>query len=464
MDKSLDRFLEGQLKKEATPEHIAEEMVALIPDEIIQNLDSKYLDINCKTGVFPIKIRDRLMRENKKLIEMFPAGQERERRKYIDEHCKIFGISWIKEYANRSRANIYGKATIKGKIYYVPEVKNKNGKIEPAYKTLIAAKDNGKLLNDTIKEICDMQFETDMSFDVVIGNPPYNDDMYLDFVRLGHRLSKHITSMITPAKFQCKQDDINESFRSDIVPYISELTFYPSCSDIFEIKTVDGIAWYIIGKTVNNDINVHNRCIYQKLLESDEIRSITGDTSLLNAFNSIDKKLSNYSKFKISNLRKNGKYMVYGNGNFSGSRGKPGMYQAIGTIAYATGKAAVIGSLSVDENDDITRATMTTADKVWYTSDDKNNCYSFYSWLNTKFVQFCLFGWLSTRTLCNDGSFGKVPNPGEFDRIFEDKPLVGYTPDENGEYTDDKGIKHCALFYKYKLSEDEMELISNIIK
>ena len=134
MDKRLDDFLEGQLKKEATPPNIAEEMVALIPDDVIQNIKSTYLDINCKTGVLLIKIRDRIMKECKELIEMYPNPKER--RKYIDDNM-LYGISWVGAYAERSRVNIYGKVTIKGKIHYVPEVKNENGKLEPAYKTLI---------------------------------------------------------------------------------------------------------------------------------------------------------------------------------------------------------------------------------------------------------------------------------------------------------------------------------------
>ena len=29
-----------------------------------------------------------------------------------------------------------------------------------------------------------------MDFDVVVGNPPYNNDMYLSFVMVGHELAK----------------------------------------------------------------------------------------------------------------------------------------------------------------------------------------------------------------------------------------------------------------------------------
>ena len=46
-----------------------------------------------------------------------------------------------------------------------------------------------------------------MKFDVVIGNPPYNKGMDLDFVDLGYKISNKYTVMITPAKWQTTADD-----------------------------------------------------------------------------------------------------------------------------------------------------------------------------------------------------------------------------------------------------------------
>ena len=445
MDKSLDRFLEGQLKKEATPEHIAEEMVALIPDEIIQNLDSKYLDINCKTGVFPIKIRDRLMRENKKLIEMFPAGQERERRKYIDEHCKIFGISWIKEYANRSRANIYGKATIKGKIHYVPEVKNENGKLEPAYKTLIAAKDNGKLLNDTIKEICDMQFKTDMSFDVVIGNPPYNDDMYLDFVTLSHRLASKYDSMIIPAKFVAKNGLKNEALRRDIVPYMSKIVYFPNCSDIFLIGEQAGIAYYISDKEEHGTKEIENRSVAQKLYNNTVNREL--GLTLNNVIHGVYEyisKLGLHGEYTWKDVPNYNKYCLAINNKVNNERGVPGQYQAYGTISYATGKSNVICEPFVIE-DIVPSIDLTTADKVIFSSENIEACNSVKSWLDTKLVRFFIYGRLcGISPVISDSTFAMVPAPpsGKFDHIFTDEELYEYFGFNKPEAQTKDGVRY----------------------
>lgn len=51
-----------------------------------------------------------------------------------------------------------------------------------------------------------------MKFDMVIGTPPYINDLYLDFVTLGHKMSSKYTIMITSAKWQAKGGAKNEQF------------------------------------------------------------------------------------------------------------------------------------------------------------------------------------------------------------------------------------------------------------
>ena len=65
-----------------------------------------------------------------------------------------------------------------------------------------------------------------MKFDVVIGNPPYNNDLYIDFVTCGHQIANKYSLWITPAKWQAKGGDKNEQFRQNIVPYIKDVVYY----------------------------------------------------------------------------------------------------------------------------------------------------------------------------------------------------------------------------------------------
>ena len=56
-----------------------------------------------------------------------------------------------------------------------------------------------------------------MKFDVVIGNPPYNKGMDLDFVYKGFDLSTQYCVMITPAKWQTAAD--NQRVASKTINY-----------------------------------------------------------------------------------------------------------------------------------------------------------------------------------------------------------------------------------------------------
>lgn len=91
----------------------------------------------------------------------------------------------------------------------------------------------------------------DMKFDVVIGNPPYNRGMDLDFVKLGYDISTKYVCMITPAKWQTADADQRISsnisygeFRRQLVPHMSHVCFYPCCKDMFDILQVDGVSYF----------------------------------------------------------------------------------------------------------------------------------------------------------------------------------------------------------------------------
>lgn len=447
MERDLYAYLPEQLKKEATPESIAEEMVAMIPDEIIQNINSKYLDINCKTGVFPIKIRDRIMKENKTLLEMFPEGRERERRKYIDEHNILYGISWIKEYAERSRVNIYGKVTTIGNIYYVPEVKSK-GKLEPAYRSLIKVKDEGELFNDTIKEICEMQFKTDMNFDVVIGNPPYNDGMDMDFVFKAFQLCTKYTIMITPAK--CFTAEVTQKissqhsygdFRKELVPHMRYICFYPDCKDVFNIKQADGISWYLIDK-----INTYDKCTIENRLKANNIinsiseRNICNNNTLFNVGDEIINYIGEYNKFQFTDCDQ-GRFKILTNNHAPG--GALYAFSPSTSSIYVLGKSYILDTqtnrLGFGE-----KKLPKDATEV-YSSDNLDECMSFLSWLKTKFVRFFVAINISKLApmMCNE-CFRFVPAPpsGKFDHIYTDEELYEYFGLNKPEAQTKDGIRY----------------------
>ena len=194
----------------ATPDNIVDEMLDLLPDSV-WNKNTKFLDPVCKTGIFLYKIRDRLM-EVPELISEYPNSKDRAR--YIVEN-QLYAICWNKNCADESRNNLHGRAMIEGNIHLV----------ENLYKA-VKAKDNGEVFRAMIKE----QFG-DMKFDVIVGNPPYNNDIYIKFIINLYMLSSNYMLMITPAKWQAKGGPANISFRDRIIPIMSDIVYYP---DAFE--------------------------------------------------------------------------------------------------------------------------------------------------------------------------------------------------------------------------------------
>ena len=74
-----------------------------------------------------------------------------------------------------------------------------------------------------------------MTFDVVIGNPPYNNDAYIDFAIASKWLASKFMCLIIPSKWQAKSGYKNKKFRNEIVPYMSYIVEYKDTTDIFDI-------------------------------------------------------------------------------------------------------------------------------------------------------------------------------------------------------------------------------------
>ena len=122
-----------------------------------------------------------------------------------------------------------------------------------------------------------------MKFDIVIGNPPYNKGMDLDFVHKGYQLSSNYTVMITPAKWQTCPDDYSgcasktidyKQFRELYVKHMFKVCFYPDCVDVFNVSQSDGISWYAMDKKTHDKCEVINICNTNSKLNSVAIRSL----------------------------------------------------------------------------------------------------------------------------------------------------------------------------------------------
>ena len=260
-----------------------------------------------------------------------------------------------------------------------------------------------------------------MKFDVVVGNPPYNKGMDLDFVNMGFELCTKYCVMITPAKWQTAADDQRtasktidyKQFRKQLVPHMSKVVFYPDCKDLFDIYQIDGITYFRLDKLdVFDKTEVVNRSLSRDILNSVVSRGIRNRESLWNIGYNIVSHLGNYETFKFPVITNNRKYRVVANTQISGYD-----WFIDGQSRYVVGVAKII---SIDDKIE------SNVHRVVFESDDIEECKSFVSWLYTKFTRFFVAINISKLgPILTDDYFRFVPAPpsGKFDHIYTDEEL-----------------------------------------
>lgn len=392
-----------------TPQNIVEDMLNMLPDDF-WTPDKKILDIYTKSGRF-LKEAFKRLYNSPYLADMDIA----KRKRHIlteqlfgltdDFTCLLLSERMLYGYAQ------YGKKHIKMIKNMIPFVQSQDHKF--------------------INNLLEKEFDT-MKFDLVIGNPPYNKGMDLDFVDLGYKISDQYTVMITPAKWQTTADDYSgcasknldyKQFRKLYVPHMSHVVFYPDCKDIFDIGQRDGITWYLLDKDKHQKCTVVNKCRLQKYFNSESIRSITNRESLCNIGAEVINKMGKYTVFKF--VITHGKYQVWTN-NQCPVGGCVGGGALNGGYALANDGTAQYLSISRILDTSKGETSPSGASECTFCSDNKSECESFISWLNCKFTRFFVAINISKLTgiLTND-NFRFVPAPpsGKFDHIYTDKEL-----------------------------------------
>jgi hypothetical protein len=137
------------------------------------------------------------------------------------------------------------------------------------------------LVNKQIRLIRSIE---DMKFDVVVVNPPYNNDIYLKFVETGNNLASQCSVFITPAKWQAKGGEKNEQFRKNIVPHISKLVYYPEETEVFDINCGGGISYYLIDKDTHTYTEETYRLAKQNYSFKNDLKETLYPDYILNIF------------------------------------------------------------------------------------------------------------------------------------------------------------------------------------
>ena len=346
----------------------------------------------------------------------------------------------------------YFKITRRGQVYYIcgwKDIVKRN--ISVAH----------KLIQNILKEMREtmslewIEQDKDFGIDNVIMNPPYNNDMYIDFVELAQNVAKEIVVAITPAKWQAKGGEKNDNFRENIVPYIKEIVYYPDCIQVFGISENSGITYFRLDKDRHIKKEICNKAYFQPLINSKIERELNTNDTLWNYGQAIINKIQekNERRFKLEYIQEDSRkrYTICVGKQWCGSRLSSGAWDMNtsqikkeyigkgGCIFNPNGTIKVLGKvvcLKGDESD------TSNSSICIFTSDNEEKAISFYSFINTKLFSFLILINLKGSIIFDDLTLKYIPDPGEFDHIFTDE----------------------ELYKKYNLTNEEINIIESVIK
>ena len=471
-----------------TPPSLANQVLDLLPQELFRSPKTKFLDPFTKSGVF---LREIVKRLDKGLEDQIPDKQSR-----IDHimHNQVYGIACTELTALLARRSVYCSKTANGR-FAVSRFDNPEGNIqyEAIQHTWVGGKcrfcgasqsvydrgtDAEQYAYQFIHTDNPSQLTGNMTFDVIIGNPPYQladggnaasaKPLYHLFVQQAIRLSPRYLSMIIPARWYSGGKGLDE-FRDLMLndTRLSYLVDYFDSNDCFPgIDLSGGVCYFLWDQQHSGDcivrsiINGKESIIQRPLIEkgNDSFVRFNSSISILEKIKQFQESsfiqlVSSRKPFGIATNEKvdtekgiNGiKIYAYPkNGYIESSKvsaNKQSVYKPKVLISYAYGERGnfpylVIGKPFIGEVNSCCSETYLMIGPFGTT----NECENVMSYIHTKFFRFLVLLRKNTQHATS--------------KVYQFVPLQDFSH----PWTDE------MLYQKYSLTEDEIAFIESMIR
>jgi len=439
-----------------------------VTTETFANKSAKILEINSKTGLYPLYATYSIFRNkcNDYTEEVLDRGlQEKLWQETVEQN--IFIICKTPMAKSITKRTLVGYKDIKVNTRYFENLINMLKNKPEQFKS--------KVLRPSYWDVGGVK---KMKFDAVIGNPPYHlmdggskasaTPVYHRFIQQSKDLNNQYTSMIVPARWFSGGRGL-DSFREEMLndEQLRELTDFTDSNDCFPgVDIAGGVCYFLwekdhIGEcNVKNihkgDFHISNRKLNKHHVFVRYGQAIPIIDKIFNIESCFyDKIVSSQKPFGLRTYVKpteNGDIMLRysgGMGSFPLSKVKSGLewvdkWKVI--MSYLTydhaGRADKNGQRRIFSTMEVLppKSVCTETYLVIDTFDDEKQAQNLYYYLRTRFIRFLVSLITSTQHL-SKSSFAFVP-----------------VQDFSESWTDEK------LYAKYGITEDEIGFIESMIR